>query len=205
MKKIISNTWFIIIITFIIAGTIIIYSDYKINNINSTKSTVPIHTKIKYTPVPTNTKIQHSTSIPTSTLKPVVPTSTLKPVAHPTMTDKEKKEYWKKYDKYNPTPKPDPTPISYLMSSYDGNLKLLNSKSTADNYCSYSEGVILNDSDIFYDYIAVKISMFDSVGNKLGTAMDNIDGLAPGEKWRFKALLYEDACVTYIIEDIIGW
>lgn len=68
-------------------------------------------------------------------------------------------------------------------------------------------GMIKNVSGRNYDYISVEYGIYDSNGLKIGSAYDNLSGLAKGETWRFKATSYfSDAePITYKLIEITKW
>ena len=54
--------------------------------------------------------------------------------------------------------------------------------------------------------IQITFGIYDSDGNKLGTAMDNIAGLGAGETWKFSAIyLGSVSNESYKLEEITGY
>lgn len=52
-------------------------------------------------------------------------------------------------------------------------------------------GVAKNTSGHDLSYASVEYSVYDEVGNNLGTALANINNLRKGDTWRFEAMLFD--------------
>ncbi len=52
-------------------------------------------------------------------------------------------------------------------------------------------GVLKNNTDKEKSYIQISFPYKDADGNKLGTALDNVNNLGPEETWKFKATVLE--------------
>ena len=52
-------------------------------------------------------------------------------------------------------------------------------------------GVLKNNTDKEKSYIQISFPYKDADGNKLGTALANVNDLGPGETWKFKATVLE--------------
>ena len=83
---------------------------------------------------------------------------------------------------------------------------LVSSEMTSDSYGTYVEGTIKNNTDKSYSYVQVTFNLFDSEGNQLGTAIDNINNFQPNSTWKYKAvgLTTEKAARCEFVE-ITGW
>ena len=57
-----------------------------------------------------------------------------------------------------------------------------------DGYALYIEGTVTNNSGRDLSYVQILIPTYDADGNKVGSAMDNINNLKDGETWKFKAI-----------------
>ena len=57
-------------------------------------------------------------------------------------------------------------------------------------YTAYVRGQIKNTSSTTYDYVSVTYSLYDNNGNLIGTALDNMNYLGPGEVWSFEAFSF---------------
>ena len=57
-----------------------------------------------------------------------------------------------------------------------------------DGYALYIEGTVTNNSGRDLSYVQILIPTYDADGNKVGSAMDNINNLKDGETWKFKAV-----------------
>jgi len=84
--------------------------------------------------------------------------------------------------------------------------------------CNYNEimegwevditGIIQNNTNFDYSYVSVEFSLYDAVGNNLGTAFDNMNNLAAGESWSFKAESFswlDNEVKSYKLVEIIYW
>lgn len=54
-------------------------------------------------------------------------------------------------------------------------------------------GVLKNNTDKEKSYIQISFPYKDADGNKLGTALDNVNNLGPEETWKFKAVILDTA------------
>lgn len=54
-------------------------------------------------------------------------------------------------------------------------------------------GVLKNNTDKEKSYIQISFPYKDADGNKLGTALANVNDLGPGETWKFKAVVLDTA------------
>ena len=43
-------------------------------------------------------------------------------------------------------------------------------------------GTLVNNTSKTYSYVQIEFSIYDSAGNNLGTALDNVNNIAPGDK-----------------------
>ena len=57
-----------------------------------------------------------------------------------------------------------------------------------DGYALYIEGTVTNNSGRDLSYVQILIPTYDADGNKVGSAMDNINNLKDGGTWKFKAM-----------------
>jgi hypothetical protein len=60
--------------------------------------------------------------------------------------------------------------------------------SDSNEFASYIVGKVRNDSGHTFSYLRVNFDLLDSHGNKIGTAEDTINDLAPGQTWKFRAM-----------------
>ncbi len=67
--------------------------------------------------------------------------------------------------------------MSYEYSSYLG-------------YSAEIKGIVKNNSNKTYSYVAIEFAVYDVNGNNIGTALDNINNLYPGDTWAFTANLF---------------
>ena len=83
-------------------------------------------------------------------------------------------------------------------------LELLSYDSFADNYNRYVVGKIKNNTNKIYSYVQVEINLYNG-DNLVGSTIDNVNNLEPGEIWEFKAIILEDSCDKFKIMDITGF
>lgn len=75
-----------------------------------------------------------------------------------------------------------------------------------DAFSLYLTGVVKNNTDREKAYAQITFNLFDAEGNQIGTAMDNINNLAPGGTWKFKAMaLTSDDVASYEFAGIDAW
>jgi hypothetical protein len=55
-----------------------------------------------------------------------------------------------------------------------------------------------------YDYVSVKINLYDKDDNLIGNTLDVASNLSPGEKWKFKASVTEKGFQKYKVTEISG-
>lgn len=84
-------------------------------------------------------------------------------------------------------------------------LELLDSTSTAEQYFSYVTGHIRNNTSKTYSYVQVSINLYDDNGTQVGSTLDNVTNLAPGDTWEFKALITDDNATKFSVVDITGY
>ena len=56
-----------------------------------------------------------------------------------------------------------------------------------------------------YEYLQIEIPLYDSEGNKVGTALANISGLNKGETWRFEAIGTDGSKYDINKAEVTGW
>lgn len=100
-----------------------------------------------------------------------------------------------------PETTPEPTPVSTPVPD----LELLDTDSYSDGYLSYVTGHIRNNTDRAYSYVQVSINLYDDEGNQVGSTLDNINNLAPGDTWYFEALILDDSATQFSVVDITGF
>ena len=57
-----------------------------------------------------------------------------------------------------------------------------------DEFALYIEGTVTNNSGRDLEYMQILIPTYDSEGNKVGSALANVNNLGDGETWKFKAM-----------------
>lgn len=76
----------------------------------------------------------------------------------------------------------------------------------SDGTLRYITGKIKNNDDKTMGYMQVQISLYDKDENVIGSALDNVNNIGPGEVWSFKAIVLDDTdLASYKISDITGF
>lgn len=77
----------------------------------------------------------------------------------------------------------------------------------SNDFSTYIEGKIINNSDKELSYIQVTYSIYDEEGNTIGTCMDNANNLDAHGTWKFKAICLEGVSdiSKYELKEITGW
>jgi len=65
-------------------------------------------------------------------------------------------------------------------------------------------GTIQNNSNRTIGFVSVNFNLLDKDGDKVGTAEDMIETLNPGETWKFKASVFQDAAQRATLDSIKG-
>lgn len=85
-----------------------------------------------------------------------------------------------------------------------GGVKGTTTKSDGYGFSTYISGVVKNNTSKKYSYVQITFALFDKDGNKVGTALANVNSLDAGETWKFEALALKDFS-TYKLDEITGW
>ncbi|MCX7715047.1 MAG: zinc ribbon domain-containing protein [Clostridia bacterium] len=88
------------------------------------------------------------------------------------------------------------------------NLELVGeTTSTNDGYAISIEGTVKNNRSTAYSYVQITFGIYDKNGNKVGSAMDNVNNLGSGETWKFKAICLNSPGNgwTYKLDEITGY
>ena len=64
-----------------------------------------------------------------------------------------------------------------------------------DGFAYYIEGTLIVDKDVTYAQIS--IPCYDSEGNRIDVAIDNVNNLSAGETWKFKAMCLGEGAVSH--------
>lgn len=84
------------------------------------------------------------------------------------------------------------------------NLQVVSHDSVAEEYSRYVVGKIKNNTSHTYSYVQVEINLYN--GDALiGSTLDNVNNLEPGQTWEFKAIITDDNCTSYKIVDVTGF
>ena len=81
--------------------------------------------------------------------------------------------------------------------------EITDTKIEKDSFSTYAVGVLKNNSDSDKSYVQVVFPVYDKSGNKVGSAMANINDLKANSTWKFKALyLGSEKNVTIKFEEV---
>ena len=94
-------------------------------------------------------------------------------------------------------PKADLTPRPHL--------ELLSSKGTTNEYSTTITGKIKNNTSQTYTYVQVLFDVYDSSGNRVGSAIGNINNLGPLETWKFQAVYIGEDGKRFRLNEVTGF
>jgi hypothetical protein len=66
-------------------------------------------------------------------------------------------------------------------------------------------GTVVNESSTNYDYVQIEFGLYGESGAKVGTALDNLSGLASGERWRYEAVGTSDGVSRWELDTLTGY
>ena len=75
-------------------------------------------------------------------------------------------------------------------------------------YSAVIKGVATNITNTKFSYVSIEYAVYDSSGNNLGTAYDNISNLYSGDTWQFECNLFyygDKKPVSFKLVEIITW
>src|SRR5271169_6892854 len=72
-------------------------------------------------------------------------------------------------------------------------------------FSRYAVGSIENTSGQRFEYLVVKLDLFDGNGKLVGNVSDGIQNLEPGITWNFEAGIDSDNVITAQVSEIRGW
>ena len=73
------------------------------------------------------------------------------------------------------------------------------------DYTTHISGVVRNNRKYAYNTVTISFSIYDSQGNKIGTATDTISHLGPNETWKFEAIAFcSDSKVEWRLDSLKG-
>ena len=83
-------------------------------------------------------------------------------------------------------------------------LEILSYENLNDGMLRYVTGQVKNNTDKNYSYVQVEINLLngDAV---VGSTLDNLNNLAPGQIWKFKAPVFENNVTSFQIVDVTGF
>lgn len=83
--------------------------------------------------------------------------------------------------------------------------ELLEKSGERGQFTTEITGRIRNNTNRRYDYVQVTFDILDSQDQRVGTALANINGLKPGEIWKFEATYLGDDGARYRLDEITGF
>jgi GMP synthase-like glutamine amidotransferase len=84
-------------------------------------------------------------------------------------------------------------------------LEVLEFDSESDNFARYVVGKVRNNTKREYGYVQVEVNPLDKDGNIVGSTLDNVNNLGPGQTWKFNAIILPDDAVQFQIKDFTGF
>lgn len=78
-------------------------------------------------------------------------------------------------------------------------------KWTNKEYNSFITGRVQNKSEKTVRYAQISFNLFDDSGAQVGTAMANINNLAPSGIWKFEAIVMNDNVAKYKLAELNGF
>ena len=66
-------------------------------------------------------------------------------------------------------------------------------------------GTVVNGSQKNYEYVQIEFGLYNDSGAKIGTALDNLSGLASGERWRYEAVGSSDSAARWELDTLTGY
>lgn len=65
-------------------------------------------------------------------------------------------------------------------------------------------GIVTNTGKNEYAFVDISFNIYDADGNQVDTAMDSIQNLEPGGRWKFKAMIPRQSHGTYKLKEVSG-
>ena len=85
-------------------------------------------------------------------------------------------------------------------------LELLSSEASSNSFSMTITGKIKNNHvQKTYTFVQVLFDVYDSSGNRVGSAVGNINNLGPLETWRFKAVYFGADGYRFRLDEITGF
>ena len=66
-------------------------------------------------------------------------------------------------------------------------------------------GIVVNNTNKTMSYVQVEINLYDMNDNQIGPTIDNVNNLAAGSKWKFKAPVITSGQYRWAVVDVQGW
>ena len=84
-----------------------------------------------------------------------------------------------------------------------GQLELIEWDIEADEYGGMNVvGVVENNTSEDLAFVTISFAVYDADGFKLGTTEDIIESLGAGEKWKFKAMVYQEGAAEVKVSSL---
>ena len=98
---------------------------------------------------------------------------------------------------------------AYLQSNPETqpspDLELRSSNGSRSRHAFTIRGTIRNNSGRNYSYAQVLFDVYDSSGNRVESAIGNINNLRAGETWRYKAVYFDGDGYRFRLNEIQGF
>ncbi len=72
-------------------------------------------------------------------------------------------------------------------------------------FLQYATGSIKNTSGYEFSYLTVKVDLLDKNRKLVGSAVDGVQNLRPGQTWYFEAGISSEIADTAKVSEIKGW
>lgn len=107
-------------------------------------------------------------------------------------------------DTPTPTTPTSNEPATVSPSEKPENLEVLDHTIVTEGTLRHITGHIKNNTQKTYSYLQVSINLYKDDA-LVGSTLDNVNNLGPGETWEFDALIWDDSADSYKIIEVTGW
>lgn len=96
------------------------------------------------------------------------------------------------------------TDSSQSAAQGNADLEVIDYEAIVEGYSRYVTGHIKNNTDKSYSYVQVEINLY-SGETQVGSTLDNVNNLGPGDTWEFKAPILDDSADSFRIVNVTGF
>ena len=86
----------------------------------------------------------------------------------------------------------------------NGDLVLLEWQFVEGEHWPEVKGVVANNTDKKFSMVVIKFALYDNQGYRVGEASDYIDSMGAGQKWKFAAMVIDEAATRVEPVDLKG-